>query len=163
MKIIKTRTFAAVITLAVVLFSIAIVIHGCGSESYDRPQDAASSLTCGGASTGTTSSVVINDDVTTTLTNNVKLKLHAEDADDVVAYYVSESSTPPTAGDPEWVPITDTPCTVLDGTGIDFSLTPASTVGWHTRTVYFWFKDGLDNVSTATSDDIILVVAASGC
>lgn len=163
MKIISKnwKLFAACTSLAALCFAL-FIFQGCGSDSYSNAGATAQTSSCSSTPTGA-DSVIINDGAVSTQSPNVMLTLHAEDTDNVAAYYLSESSTAPLAGDAGWVAISDTPCTVFNAANIAFSVTPASSVGSFPRTVYVWFKDGLNNVSLSTSDSINLIKAAAGC
>jgi hypothetical protein len=67
----------------------------------------------------------------------------------VTGYYLSTSSTAPTAGAAGWVAVTAT---------TSFSRNVAYTLasGDGIKTVYAWYKDGAGNVSARTSDSIRL-------
>lgn len=154
-------------TLAALCF-VVFLFHGCGSDPYKVAETstaatAQASLLCSGVAAGVTSSVVINDGAVSTQSTNVTLTLHAEDTDNVAAYYVSESATSPLADDAGWVAITDSPCAVFDVSNVAFQISAAPSVGSFPRTVYVWFKDGIGNISPSTSDSINLIKAATGC
>jgi len=99
--------------------------------------------------TNTKSSDFINSGIPSTNSTLVTLSLSATDNRGVTAYYVSESSTPPSSGDSGWVSIT--PATSYSA-NVSFTLSPEN----GTKTVYVWFKDAAGNISTVASDSIKL-------
>lgn len=101
--------------------------------------------------------LVINGGAATTYSIGVQLTLHATDDYGVVAYYVSESSATPTIDAAGWVSVTTTE--TFDKTNTSFTLSS----GLGVKTVYVWYKDDANNVSSAASASITLAKAPGGC
>jgi hypothetical protein len=95
-------------------------------------------------------SVIVNNGNSVTATTSVLLSLSASDAVGVVGYYVSNSSSVPSAGQSGWSPVGSTTSlfTTLNGWQV--------TAGDGVKTVYVWYKDAAGNVSTAASTTITL-------
>ena len=100
--------------------------------------------------------VLINNGDASTSSNLVSLTLSASDAGMVSDYYVSEINSAPSSTAPEWVDINNTK---NFSANIDFTISSKITLGEYPKTVYAWFKDTAENVSSASSDSITLVVA----
>lgn len=115
-------------------------IHVKGSET--------SFATIGADATSPTGTITINSNGTYTTTVGVTLNLSATDDVGVEGYYVSGSTTTPTAGQAGWVAV---------GTNTAYSESIPYTLSANdgTKTVYVWYKDGVGSVSTTTSDSII--------
>ncbi|HHT9149072.1 MAG TPA: SBBP repeat-containing protein, partial [Candidatus Wujingus californicus] len=96
-----------------------------------------------------TGSISINSGAEYTNTTSVTLNLSATDEWGVTGYYVSTNPFKPSASDAGWIDIT--PTTSYSG---DVPYTLGSGDG--SKSVYAWFKDIYDNVSSGTSDSIIL-------
>lgn len=96
-----------------------------------------------------TGSITINSGVAYTNSRSVTLNLSAADNVRVAGYFISTSSAVPLAADPGWVAVPDSPTYTGN---ISYTLS----VGDGTKTVYAWYKDNADNVSTTYSDVIIL-------
>jgi len=79
----------------------------------------------------------------------VTLNLSATDSYGVTGYYVSESSSTPSYNASDWVSVTSS---TSYSDNISFTLS----VGNGNKTVYAWFKDGANNVSSRYSDNITL-------
>jgi putative cofactor-binding repeat protein len=94
-------------------------------------------------------SVTVNSNDSFTTSTDVTLNLSADDLEGVIGYYASLNATPPLPGDSGWSPISST--TNYSG---DVSFSLSATDGL--QTVYVWFKDAATNVSSVTSDTIIL-------
>jgi len=94
-------------------------------------------------------SISLNAGATSTLATSVTLSLSATDAVGVAAYYASESSSTPLSSATGWASVTS---------ATSYSATPSFTLssGLATKTVYVWFKDAAGNVSTVSSDTLIL-------
>jgi hypothetical protein len=88
---------------------------------------------------------IINSGTTYIISRNATLNLSAADSYGVVAYYASENSTPPSATSEGWVSIA--PSQIFNQ-NVSVSLSS----GDGPKTVYVWFKDGADNISSAVSD-----------
>jgi hypothetical protein len=101
------------------------------------------------APSNTTAADFINTGAASTTSSTVTLSLASTDAIGVTAYYASENSTTPTAGQGGWTAIASTTNYSAD---VSFSIT--KTLGTHT--VYVWFKDAAGNVSDVASDTISL-------
>ena len=95
-------------------------------------------------------SISINNAAYSTNSLSVTLSLSATDNIGVIGYYISNSSTKPTAGASGWISITST--TNYSITGINHSLSSGSD---GERTVYAWFKDAAGNVSNTAMDSIL--------
>ena len=96
--------------------------------------------------------VTVNSNGTYTTAIEVTLNLSATDDVGVTGYYLSGSTTTPTAGQAGWVSVgTDT--TYSDN--IPYTLSEED----GTKTVNIWYKDGVSNVSAMASDTIILDLA----
>ena len=134
------KTFAVIIAV----LAMAWMFHGCGSDPYELPAPEAGAA------------IVINDGATTTTSATVTLKLHAEDADGVVGYYVSENSAKPAADSAGWEVVPA--ATVYEGTESSFALSS----GGGEKTVYVWFKDSLGNISDVDSAKIMYKESTGG-
>ena len=95
-----------------------------------------------------------------TLERIVKLDISAEDVVGIVAYYVSEDPTIPTATttptNPGWINISSTE--KYSGSNLPFTLSK----GLGEKTVYVWFRNSGNIISSATSDSIVFADAPSG-
>lgn len=96
-------------------------------------------------------SIVINGGANSTSSQGVTLTLSATDKNAVSAYLVSESSATPDASDAGWVMIA-TPSADYTGT-VSFTLSK----GYGPKTVYAWFKNPSQYVSSPADADIDLV------
>jgi len=94
-------------------------------------------------------STTINNNAFSTDSVNVTLSLSATDNIGLTGYYVSESSTTPTATQSGWVSITS---------AVSYSANPSFPLssGDGTKSVYVWYKDAAGNVSTTYSDSVAL-------
>ncbi len=101
------------------------------------------------ATAPTAGSPSINSGAASTESRSVTVSLTATDNVGIVAYYLSEHSTPISAGDARWVSVTPTANYSAD---VSFSLSS----GGGTKQVYAWFKDADRNVSSTVSDRIFL-------
>lgn len=104
----------------------------------------------------TNPSISINRGDAFTCNEYVKVDIGATDDIGVVAYYLSENGTAPTAGDAGWVSVA--PAAVYSGSGISYGMT----TGYEIKTIYVWFMDAAGNISSAASDDIEYK-ATAGC
>ena len=91
--------------------------------------------------------VTINSDGTYTTSLSVTLNLSATDDIGVEGYYISEISTPPYGTQSGWIAVgtsavysNNIPYTFSSGDGL--------------KTIYTWYKDGVGNIGTVTSDAI---------
>jgi len=96
--------------------------------------------------TAPSSSISINGNAFYITSTSVTLTLSATDAIGVTGYYVSETSTTPSAS--SFTSITST--TSYSANNISFTLSS----GDGTKTVYAWFKDAAGNISLRASDTI---------
>ncbi|MEK9144991.1 MAG: hypothetical protein AAB339_05220, partial [Elusimicrobiota bacterium] len=103
--------------------------------------------------TAPTGSISINSGASYINSTTVTLTLSATDSVGVVGYYVSTSSSTPTASASGWNSVTST--TSYTGS---VSYTLAS--GDENKTVYVWYKDAAGNVSSVASDSITLDTTA---
>ena len=103
--------------------------------------------------TAPTGSVTINNGASSTNSPSVTLGLSATDARGVTGYYVSESSTKPSASASGWTPITS-----ITSYSANVSYTILSS-GDGSKTVYVWYKDAAGNVSSVSSDSITLTTS----
>ena len=102
------------------------------------------------ASAPINASVLINGGQTATYSKYVTLNLSATDDDSVLAYYASESSAVPNEGDAGWETFVDAtsdyqgnhPYELSDGDG--------------TKTVFIWFKNPSNYISSVSQDTIIV-------
>jgi hypothetical protein len=105
---------------------------------------------CGGdTSTPSNVSVLINNGAASTSSPTVMLSIAATDNIGVTGYYISESSTKPSATAPDWTSITSTISYAAD---VPFILS----TGNGTKTIYVWFKDDGRNVSAPATASITL-------
>ena len=93
----------------------------------------------------------LNINITSKYTNNtaITLDLSATDIIGVTGYYISESSSTPTATDSGWTTVSKAP-----SYSANVSYTLSSGDG--TKTVSAWYKDNEGNVSSTASDSIAL-------
>ncbi len=94
-------------------------------------------------------SISINNGDSYTKSPTVILTLSATDDIGVTGYYLSTSSTIPLATAADWTAVTSTASYT---TSIPYTLSS----GDDSKTLYVWYKDAAGNVSSVTSDDIIL-------
>ena len=95
-------------------------------------------------------SISINSGASSTDNLTVSLSLSASDNVGVTAYYLSESSSTPTAQSQGWVEVS-----ASTGYSADVGYTLADDTGGSTeRTVYVWFKDAQGNLSQGAFDSI---------
>jgi len=97
----------------------------------------------------TNGSITIDSGAASTTSTSVTLALSANDVVGVNGYYVSETNSTPLVGDFTAVSAT----TSYSDNSVAFTLS----AGVGTKTVYAWFKDTSDNISTPVSDTISLV------
>ena len=116
-------------------------IHVKGSET--------SFTTLGVDSMAPVGTVTINSNGTYTTTTGVTLNLSATDAIGVTGYYLSGSTTTPTAGQAGWAAVGTTTSYTAD---VPYTLTSSD----GTKTVYVWYKDGVGNISAMAQDSIAL-------
>jgi len=96
-------------------------------------------------------SLLVNNDDAFTTSTDVILNLNASDSEGVTAYYASEDSTPPLAGDSGWSPITSS-----HNFSADIAFSISLEVGDGSKIVYVWYKDNAGNISLTIMDTIIL-------
>ena len=96
-----------------------------------------------------TGTITINSGNTYATSTAVTLILTATDDVGVTGYYLSGSTTTPTAGQAGWVTV---------GTDSAYSANIPYTLssGDGTKTVYVWYKDGVNNISSMSQDAIVL-------
>ena len=100
-----------------------------------------------------TGSISINGDATYTKSTSVTLTLSATDNAGVTGYYISNSSTKPSASVSGWTSITST-------TSYSANVSYTLSSGDGSKTMYVWYKDNSGNVSSSASDSIILDTTA---
>jgi len=100
------------------------------------------------------STISINSGANYTFSTSAILSIAATDNIGVTGYYVSESDITPSADAEGWVVASSSTAYNAD---ISFSLSS----GDGTKTVYAWFKDKVGNVSSMTSDSIIIDTTSS--
>ncbi|MBF0286933.1 MAG: hypothetical protein HQM14_03875 [SAR324 cluster bacterium] len=115
------------------------------SVSSDITSPANASISINGGSDSTTNPVVA-------------LSLSATDNEYVAAYYLSESSETPNVTSSDWVPLGAASTPNYFSNNVSFVLNSESASGSYAKTVYAWFKDNSDNLSSSVSDSITLVV-----
>ena len=96
-----------------------------------------------------TGSLNINNGAASTTSASVTLALSATDTVGVTGYYLSNSSTAPSASASGWV-------SVASVTSLSKSVSHTLTSGDGTKTVYAWYKDTANNVSITYNDSITL-------
>jgi len=100
---------------------------------------------------------VINHGAFMTNSPDVVVTISATDLDTGVgAYFISESPLTPMAGTPGWVDVTPA---IKFGATIPFILSPAD----GQKTIYVWFKDVGNNVSTPASTTILVNTSGYLC
>ncbi len=97
--------------------------------------------------------VNIDSDSSYTNSTDVTLRLSATDNVGVTGYYISYSSSTPSASAPGWTSVTST---TSYGRIVSYSLSG----GEGAKTVYVWFKDAAGNVSNSESHTFILDTTA---
>ena len=97
--------------------------------------------------------ISINASAGYTNSTGVSLRLSATDTTGVTGYYLSTSSTTPSAGAAGWVAL---PSTASYSSTISYTLS----IGDGAKTVYCWYEDAAGNISTSVSDAIILDTTA---
>ena len=122
-----------------------------GNESW-YAEEKAVTLTSSDT-TPPTGSLSINSDAAYTKSTSVTLALSATDGVGVTGYYLSESSTTPLASASGWTTVSST-----TSYSSSISYTPSS--GDSNKTVYVWYKDAAENVSSSASDTITLDTTA---
>ena len=94
-------------------------------------------------------SLNVNSGASYTGTTTVTLNLSATDSVGVAGYYVSETSTTPSAGASGWVMVTSV-------TGYSANVSYALSGGDGAKMVYAWYKDTADSISSPASKSIVL-------
>ncbi|MEK6564655.1 MAG: hypothetical protein AABZ65_06480, partial [Candidatus Omnitrophota bacterium] len=94
-------------------------------------------------------SISINSGVSYTNSASVTLSLSATDSVGVNAYYLSTSSTTPSASDSGWIALTST---------VSYSASASHILssGDGSKTIYAWYKDAAGNVSSVSQASITL-------
>lgn len=100
-----------------------------------------------------TGSFNINSGAGYTTSTSVTLSLSASDAVGVTGYYVSTSSSTPSASASGWTAISST-------TNYSSNVSYTLSSGDGTKTLYAWYKDAAGNVSSTYSDSIVLDTTA---
>jgi hypothetical protein len=100
-----------------------------------------------------TGSISINSGASYTNSTSVTLSLSASDSVGVTGYYLSTSSSTPSASASGWTSVTST-------TNYSSSVSYTLSSGDGTKTIYVWYKDSAGNISSAYSDSITLDVTA---
>ena len=103
--------------------------------------------------TAPSGTISINSNATYTNSTAVTLSLSATDDVGVAGYYLSTSSTRPSASDSGWVSVSST-------TSFNTSFSYTLSSGDGSKTLYAWYKDSGGNVSDTASDSIILDTTA---
>src|SRR3990167_6091184 len=98
-------------------------------------------------------SLSINSGAAYTKSTSVTLNLSATDNVGVTGYYLSTSSTTPSATATGWTSVTST---ASFGASVSYTLSS----GDGSKTVYAWYKDSSGNVSATTNDSITLDTTA---
>jgi len=116
---------------------------------------ALTSCGCGGDTTAPLNvSVLINNGATSTSYTTVELSIAATDNVGVTGYYISETSTTPSATAPGWTSVTSA---ISYSANVSFILSS----GDGTKTIYVWFKDDVGNVSAPATASITLASTIS--
>jgi hypothetical protein len=115
---------------------------------------ALTSCGCGGDTTAPSNvSIMINNGAAGTSSPTVVLSIAATDNVGITGYYISETSTTPSATAPDWASVTSTMSYSAD---VSFILSS----GDGTKTIYVWFKDDIGNVSAPATVSITLDTTA---
>jgi len=126
----------------------------CGVVLCILLASALISCGCGGDTTAPLNvSVMINNGAASALAPTVILSIAATDNIGVTGYYISETSTIPSATAPGWTPVTST---ISYSADVPFILSS----GDGTKTIYIWFKDDAGNVSAPATASITLDTTA---
>ena len=99
--------------------------------------------------TAPSGSVSINSGASYTNSSTVTLTLSATDNVGVTGYYVSDSSTTPSASASGWTTVTST-------TSYSGSVSYTLSGGEGSKTIYAWYKDAAGNVSSTANATITL-------
>ena len=94
-----------------------------------------------------TGSISINGNDTYTKSTNVNLSFSATDNSGVTGYYISTSSSTPSASAAGWTSATST-------TSYSANVSYTLSSGDGEKTVYVWYKDNSENISNVVSDPI---------
>ncbi|MDG5997819.1 MAG: hypothetical protein E3K33_12885 [Candidatus Brocadia sp.] len=94
-------------------------------------------------------SIIINSGADYTDSTTATLALSATDNTGITGYYLSTSSSVPSASAPGWT-------TVASSTSYSANVPYTLSSGDGSKTVYVWYKDATGNVSTTASDSITL-------
>ncbi len=107
------------------------------------------SFTTGSApdTTAPSGSVTVSGGSSYTNSTTITLNLSATDNVGVTGYYLSDSSTTPSASASGWTPVTST-------TSYSGSVSYTLSSGEGSKTIYAWYKDAAGNVSTTASATI---------
>ncbi len=99
--------------------------------------------------TSPTGSISINSNATYSNSTTVTLTLSASDDVGITDYYISTDSTTPSTSGSGWTTITSTTSYTED---ISYTLSS----GDGGKTIYVWYKDGSENISSSANDSITL-------
>ena len=99
--------------------------------------------------TAPSGSISINSGASYTNSTTVTLNLSATDDVGVTGYYVSDGSTPPSASASGWTSVTST-------TSYSGSVSYSLSTGDGSKTIYAWYKDAAENVSSTANATITL-------
>lgn len=125
---------------------------GTCTQATAPNQTCSSGYSCSSGScvdnTTPVGSLNINSGATSSTSRIVTLNLSATDGVGVTGYFVSETSTTPTASATGWVAVTSTTSYLAN-----VSYTLASDGA---KTVYAWYKDTANNISTVASKSITI-------
>ena len=157
-KKIHTKIKLYWIAILLFIFGFSLTIISCSSEDDAalKQGKVASDISEADQLEAPSGTVLINNGDASTSSNLVSLTLFASDAGMVSDYYVSEINSAPSSTAPEWVSITNTQ---NYSATVDFTISSDWTLGEYPKTVYAWFKDTSENVSSVASDSITLVIA----
>src|SRR3989339_243501 len=122
---------------------------------YNNDSDIVSVTPTGSADdlTKPSGSISINSGASYAKTTAVTLGLSASDSVGVTGYYLSTSSTTPSASASGWIAITST-------TSYRANVSYSLSTGDGSKTIYVWYKDAAGNVSSTASDSITLDTTA---
>jgi hypothetical protein len=121
----------------------------CAADNAGNTSSGAIASAVPRDTTAPSGSMTINSNTAYTNSLAASLNLSATDTVGVTGYYVSATSTVPSAGAAGWVAVTST-------TSLSTSTSYTVGAGDGTKTVYAWYKDLAGNVSATTSDTIVL-------
>lgn len=132
--------------------SATSVTYRCGSPSNGKFVDVIGTMNDYNSNDPINISITVNSNAAETTSDSVTLSLSASSNQNIDGYYVSENTTTPAIGD-----FTAVGATAIYSADIAFSLS----AGYGIKTVYTWYKNISNNISTVKYDSILYVNADS--